>query len=92
MTCRVWSTASKSVPVRGCLDLSGLLSNVEMRHPDFHCSIHLALAALAQAGMLGLASGSPLQPPISKHPKEEVGTHTQPHSMSSFAHCSVHAC
>ena len=62
----------KNVPVRGCLDLSGRLSNVEMRHPDFHCSIHTALAALVQAGMLGLAAGSPLQAPISKQPKEEV--------------------
>ena len=83
MAHRVWSTASKGVPARGCLDLSGRLSNVEMRHPDFHCSIHLALAALGQAGMLGLAAGSPLQPPISRTPKEEVCAHVELHRMCS---------
>ena len=51
---------------------SGKISNVELRSPDLHCSLHLALAALMQAGTLGLAAKQALPAPVPRVEKEKV--------------------
>ena len=44
---RVWSSGVKRVPLRACPGRSGTFTNIECRVVDGHCSMHVALSALA---------------------------------------------